>query len=1076
MKNLGYLRFSSKHSILIVLSLLLLACSSEKKEQDTLFEIVNPTDSGVDFTNVVTESDSLNILDYLYFYNGGGVSAGDVNNDGLVDLYFSSNQNPNKLYLNKGNLQFEDITESAGVAGSSDWNTGTLMSDLNGDGWLDIYVMAVVGINGFEGHNEFFLNNGDGTFSERSQEYGLDLQCYGTHAAVLDYDLDGDLDVYILNHAVHTQESFGRAKIRNERNQKTGDRLLRNDGDRFTDVSEEAGIFGGVNGYGLGISVADFNKDGYPDMYVGNDFHEDDYFYLNNGDGTFSERLKEYFGHTSRFSMGNDAADINNDGWPDLISLDMLPEDDAVIKASEGDDMYQTLKMRTEQYGYHYQYSRNMLFTSQPGKPYMESALLSGVAATDWSWSALFADYDLDGQKDLFISNGIPKRPNNLDYIKFISNEQIQKQLNDSRLVDQQAIEMMPSGKVPNYFFKGDGKLQFDDVTEIWSEKTPSISGASVLADLDNDGDWDIVTNNINEVATLYENKATENHTLSIKLQYEGKNPNGIGAKLYCYVNGQLSYQEMFPVHGFQATSQAKAIFGLGNQMKADSIIVVWPDGSRQKELSPAADPNGLIRYDAIGTNEIQAISKPALFQKVPGNLGIAYEHKEDSHTDFNYQKLIPYEVSDRGPAFAVGDLNNDGMDDLFMGGAQGYKSAIYVQDSKGFTKTHLPEIENDSLKEDVAAYIVQTKDGTEIHIASGGNVVSPTPQLLKNPTYKLSPDGISKRYATEEMLNTDVVVAYDGTVFYGNHSYPLDFGKLPNSYVQFPDGPQQVLTDLGMVTAALWDDFDQNGDQDLIVIGEWMQPRFFANSGNSLKEVNLLNQPMNGLWQSIEAFDMDADGDTDYLLGNWGLNSKFSASDGHPMRMYYADFDDNGTTETVIAVHKNDAYYPLLGLDDLSSQMVFLRKRFTNYKDFAGKTIDEIMGESIKKAKILEVHSLASGVLRNENGSFSFEAFPTAMQLAPIMDFETYDFDGDGQPEVLAGGNYFGVIPFHGRFDSFPGALLESDGQMHIGSSLGLDLTQKSIRHIKVIEINHTPYLLILYNNEKAEVYEIRQ
>lgn len=450
------------------LCLILLLVSCKEQEPSSLFHLLPSSQSGVDFQNTVVETDSLNILDYLYFYNGGGLAMGDINNDGLPDLYFSSNQQKNHLYLNKGNLKFEDISEKAGVNGNSSWNTGAIMVDVNGDGWLDIYVMAVVGINGFEGHNELFVNNRDNTFTELSAQYGLDLQCYGTSAAFLDYDLDGDLDLYVLNHAVHTQESFGRAQIRNQRNEKTGDRLLRNDGNRFTDVSEEAGIYGGINGYGLGVSVADFNQDGYPDIYVGNDFHEDDYFYLNNGDGTFTESLKTYFGHTSRFSMGNDAADINHDGWPDLISLDMLPEDDAVIKSSEGDDMYQTLKMRTQQYGYHYQYSRNMLFVSDPEKAYSETALLSGIAATDWSWSALFADYDLDGEQDLFISNGIPKRPNNLDYIKFISNDQIQQKLNDGRLVDQKALEMMPSGKVCNYFFKGNKELLFTDVSKAW--------------------------------------------------------------------------------------------------------------------------------------------------------------------------------------------------------------------------------------------------------------------------------------------------------------------------------------------------------------------------------------------------------------------------------------------------------------------------------------------------------------------------------------------------------------------------------------------------------------------------------
>jgi len=1070
------LKSISLYSVLIFL-FVFLGCKQPEQETSALFNLLPATQTGVDFQNTITESDSLNILDYLYFYNGGGVAVGDINNDGLPDIYLSANQESNKLYLNKGNLQFEDITEKAGVAGSSSWNTGTLMADINGDGWLDIYVTAVVGINGFNGHNELFINNGDGTFSEASEAYGLNLQCYGTHSAAFDYDLDGDLDLYILNHAVHTQESFGRAQIRNTRNEKTGDRLMRNDGDHFTDVSEEAGIYGGVNGYGLGISVADFNKDGYPDLYIGNDFHEDDYFYLNNGDGTFTESSQRYFGHTSRFSMGNDASDINHDGWPDLISLDMLPEDDAIIKASEGDDMFQTLKMRTEQYGYHYQYSRNMLFTSQPGQPYLETAIMSGVAATDWSWSALFADFDEDGEKDLFISNGIPKRPNNLDYIKFISNEQIQKQLNESRLVDQKAIEMMPSGKVINYFFKGSKDLQFKDVSSTWANQSASISGASALCDLDGDGDLDIVTNNINEVASIYENTGNKKQHISIRLRYKEKNLTGLGTKVYAYSNGVLQYQELQTVRGFQATSEPLIHFGFG-EGKLDSLVVVWPDKSEQRFTKVNMGLPLEIVYEPKTAMRQNTVSNLPLFTKVPDNLGLDFRHKEDAHTDFNYQKLIPYEVSDKGPALAYGDINNDGKQDLFFGGAQGQKSAVYLQTEKGFEISHYPVLEKDSLQEDVSAviYKVAKEKDNRLTILSGGNVISPSVKSLQDRNYTISNNLISERTKGANMVNSKIVVESEGNLFVGNHSVPFDFGKLPESYIETAAGTIQKLGPLGLVTNAVWDDFNGDGNIDLIVIGEWMSPRFFENKNGQWSEVNLLDKPYNGLWQAIQPFDIDHDGDTDYLLGNWGLNSKFSASIDQPMLMYYGDFDKNGTTETVLAVNKGGKYYPLLGMDDLVSQMVFLRKRFNTYKDFAGKTIEEIMGESLKGAQKFEVHTLASGILKNNNGKFHFEPLPLPLQISPLLAFEKYDFNGDGQEEVLAAGNYFGVIPFHGRFDSFPGALISADGNYQLGSTLGLDLTQKSVRHIKVIQHNNHPYVLIVYNNDKAEVYEIRK
>ncbi len=463
-----------------ILSSVLLFAGCEKKEA-LLFKNPVSEDTGVQFNNTITESNDLNIFDYLYYYNGGGVALGDINNDGLVDIFLSGNQVKNKLFLNKGNLKFEDITSTANIAGNSSWNTGAVMGDVNGDGLLDIYVCAVVGINGFNGYNELYINNGDATFTERAQDYNLDFDSYSSNAAFLDFDLDGDLDIYLLNHAVHTQESFGKADLRNTRNYQTGDKLLRNDGDTFTDVSEAAGIFGGINGYGLGVSVADFNQDGYPDIYVGNDFHEDDYYYVNNGDGTFSEKLKTYFGHTSRFSMGNDVADINHDGLPDIISLDMLPEDEYVLKTSQGDDNSQIQDMKIEKFGYHYQFTRNMLYVNQPNSAYLETALLSGIAATDWSWSSLFADFNQDGEQDLFISNGITKRPNDLDFIKFASSDQIQNKLDKTKLVDQKALDMMPSGKAQNYIFKGNNNLEFENKSNEWLESNKTVSGATAL-------------------------------------------------------------------------------------------------------------------------------------------------------------------------------------------------------------------------------------------------------------------------------------------------------------------------------------------------------------------------------------------------------------------------------------------------------------------------------------------------------------------------------------------------------------------------------------------------------------------
>jgi len=702
MINLRFIKLKNNYPFSILVFLLFLNCG---KKEGQLFKTPDAEETGIDFVNTITETDDLNILDYLYFYNGGGVALGDINNDGLTDIFFTGNQVKNRLYLNKGDLKFEDITSSAKLEGNSSWNTGTVMGDVNGDGLLDIYVCAVVGLNGFNGFNELYINNGDLTFTESAEKYGLNSESYSSSAVFLDYDLDGDLDIYILNHAVHTQESFGRADLREKRNYQTGDKLMRNDNGVFTDVSEDAGIFGGINAYGLGVSVADFNQDGYPDLYVSNDFHEDDYYYLNNGNGTFSEKLKDYFGHTTRFSMGNDAADINHDAWPDIISLDMLPEDESVLKSSDGDESLQILDLRVKQYGYHYQFTRNMLHINQPNSNYVETALLSGVAATDWSWSGLFADFNQDGEQDLFVSNGIPKRPNNLDFIKFISNEQIKNKINNSRIVDQDAIDMMPSGKSHNYIFKGGRGIVFEDKSGDWTVKDSLISGATAIGDLDNDGDLDIVINNINDPAILYINKTDQSSTyLKIKFDYHKPNRFGIGTKVISYLNGELQYKELYTARGFQSSSEPMIHFGFENASQIDSLRIIWPDRTTQIIKKVVTNQSLVIRPEKAVPFDYQQLQpkNKALFVRSNDNFGVTFEHDENLFNDFNRQKLIPYKISDRGAAIAVGDLNDDEQMDIFLGGSNGQSSMIYLQKDSIFKEYQIDGIRNDSLKEDI--------------------------------------------------------------------------------------------------------------------------------------------------------------------------------------------------------------------------------------------------------------------------------------------------------------------------------------------------------------------------------------
>ncbi len=1072
-------------------ALLLVSCG---KKEGELFKNPSSEETGITFTNTLEESDALNILDYLYFYNGGGVAIGDINNDGLPDIFFSGNRVKNKLYLNKGNLSFEDISEKAGVEGKSDWNTGAIMGDVNGDGLLDIYVCSVVGINGFEGHNELYINNGDDTFTESAIKYGLDFDSYSSSAAFLDYDLDGDLDLYLLNHAVHTQESFGRVDLRYERNYETGDKLMRNDGDSFTEVSEEAGIFGGINGYGLGISVSDFNQDGYPDLYIGNDFHEDDYYYINNGDGTFTESLKEYFGHTSRFSMGSDVADINHDGLPDLLSLDMLPEDEIPLKSSEGDDNIQVQRLRVERFGYHYQFTRNMLYVNQPSGNYLETALLSGVAATDWSWSALFGDYDQDGEQDVFISNGIPKRPNDLDYIRFVSNEQIQKKLDNTKLVDQEALNLMPTGAVHNAIFKGSKTLQFENKSKEWIAQDTLVSGATAYADLDNDGDLDLVTNNINTPATVYINKTDgKANYLKVKLNFGVKNPFAIGAKVFSYQNGTLQFKELFPTRGFQSSSEPVIHFGYGQTEKVDSLKVIWPDKTYQ--VLKNIDVNQTLKIAKENTkpfdyNHLKPKAKK-LFEKVEGNLGIAFEHKEDNYIDFNREKLIPYRVSDRGPAVAIGDFNNDKKTDVFFGSSKFKPSQIYIQGDTSFVKQKFSSIQKDSVREDVIA-IMEDFNGNgkkDLIIGTAGADFSGNAPPLLDVLFLQNDSGFETGNLPELYENTSVIKANDFDadgdmdVFVGSHVVTSKFGEIPSSYILentengFVIKDKNPFQNIGMVTDALWSDFNNDGKDDLIIIGEWMEPKFFENTSEGFREVLLMegNNPMKGLWRSIHPFDIDKDGDVDYLLGNWGTNSKFKANAKTPMNLYFSDFDGNGSTETIVTVEKNGKQYPLLGLDELSSQIIALRKTFVNYKDFAGKSIDQLFEKTIlDKASILQVTQLNSGYLKNEDGRFEFVSFPQELQTSPITAFLSYDFAGNGSEQVLVAGNYFGTTPFHGRFDSFPGALIFSENDIILGDNIGLDLTKKSARHIHVLTVNNSAYLMVTFNDEKAQIYKL--
>ncbi|WP_395045436.1 VCBS repeat-containing protein, partial [Flavobacterium sp.] len=928
---------------------------------------------------------------------------------------------------------------------------------------------------------------------ESAAEYGLDLDNYSSSAAFFDFDLDGDLDMYLLNHAVHSEASYGNAAIRNNRSYECGDKLFQNNDGKFIDISEKAGIFGGANGYGLGIAVSDFNLDGFPDIYITNDFHEDDYYYLNNGNGTFSESLKTHFGHTSRFSMGIDVADVNHDNFPDIMTLDMLPQDEKVLKSSLGDDNVQMFKMRTEKLGYHCQYTRNMLQINQAGNNFTETALLSGIAATDWSWSTLFADYDQDGEQDIFVANGIPKRPNDLDYVKYYSNDEVKTKITSTKLLDKEALKRMPKGNVTNYIFQGSNDLIFKDKSKDWIENDSLISNGSGYADIDNDGDLDIITNNLNSEASIYCNQTNEKaNYLKLKLKFVGKNTFGIGTKIISYSKGKMQFKELQTTRGFQSSSEPIIHFGYKKDTKVDSLLVIWPDKTFQTLKNIKTNQTLEIKANTSRKSFDYSNLHPkmnSIFQKVEDNLGINFIHQENDYVDFVYQKLIPYQRSDRSPATAISDLNGDGKDDIFFGGSKDIPAQIYIQTATGFVKKSYPEVEKDAVFEDASAIIADFNNDkiNDLFVASGGgqNAADLQSRLYfgnKNQLTIATLPTIAQNAAVVKSFDYDKDGDLD--LFIGNNSKKNRFGSPSDCYLlnnnkgTFSIVENKTFSDIGMVQDATFSDFNNDGTTDLIVVGEWMKPTFYANKKGKFTDVSATVNPEknNGLWQAIQPFDIDKDGDLDYLLGNWGMNSKFKASSEFPMKMYFDDFDTNDWYETIVTVEKNEKYYTTMGLDELAEQFSGLvKKKFNSYKEFAGKTGEEIFDPALlAKAKLYEVHNLKSGYLKNNKGKFTFVPFTNAMQVSPINAFVKSNFDSDKDEEVFAAGNYFGVSPYHSRFDGFSGALIKNEKSITLGSKIGVDLSQKAVRHLNVITCNGKIYMLATINNKKVEVYEI--
>lgn len=1072
----------------LIISLLFISCQQEKAVNSKyLFEKMPASVTGIDFKNSITEDVNHSIINYIYYYNGGGVAVGDVNNDSLPDLFFVSNMKRNKLYVNKGNLQFEDVTKKANIKSASSWNTGVSMVDINNDGFLDIYVCSVSGLLDFKGNNELFINNGDGTFTEKAKKYGLDFKGYSTQAYFFDYDKDDDLDAYIVNHAIHTTLSHGKADNRQKRKPLVGDVLLRNDNGRFIDVSEEAKIYGGANGYGLSASIADFNNDGWDDIYVCNDFHEDDYYYINNQDGTFSEKLAEAFTTISRFSMGSDVADINGDGYQDLITLDMLPKSEKVLKETEGDDAMFNMQVRLKKLGYKDQYSRNMLQINKQGSYFKETALFNRIADTDWSWAPLFADFNNDGHQDLFISNGILRRPNELDFRNYVSSAFKNRSQQEGLTWLYKSINEMPSGSVSNEIFKGNSK-KFSNKTGDWIENKPSLSNGAVYVDLDLDGDLDLVTNNLNDTAAIYQNSINDslNNYISVQFRYKKGNKEGIGVKTRVFANNQSQIKQLFKSRGFLSSLEAKLHFGLNTHKVVDSIQVIWPNNTLQTIVKPEINRHLIVTYSEEA--KPYKYQKKAPFQSHFEETDIIdYVHTEDNYNDFVNEKLIPYKISTIGPAIAKADIDGNGYEDVFIGSASGQKSKILLNTGSSFQPLENKSIAEDGLYEDNdAVFFDADNDGDlDLYVASGMQEVNMF-GFRKDRLY-LNTNGKFKRSTIDNIPVDDVVTScvinydYDSDgdedLFVGNYAKPFDFGAAVTSYVLVNDGKGIFTRDRNFklntkVTSAIWEDLNKDGLKDLIVVSEWDNPKLYINKKGVLK---LLESPkqLNGLWQSVTVFDIDKDGDKDILLGNWGLNTKFNPNKNAPLLMYHSDFDANGKPESILAYSKNGNYYPVNSKDELAAQMNVISKRFVKHKDFSLKTMEELFTKTvIEKAKVYKVHTLASGYIENDNGAFNeFIVLPDDFQLAPITTFSKIEINKDSC--LVVGGNSYRMNSYHGAFTSFKGIILNDIEHYKSVFKYGMKSFHQQIKAVESIKMKKDNLLLIVANNDTLVTYK---